>query len=110
MAKKVKKVPVSQKRKQASSPQKKKVYWNFPLEMKNFQILALGLIVILLGYAVMYFGGKGDEYALPDGNWNSFSAIVIAPALLVIGYCVIIPFGIYKYFGKPSSKAEDAES
>lgn len=105
MAKKVRKVPVSQKRKSVA-PQKNKVEWNFPLKNQNFKILGLGLLVILLGYAAMYFGGKGDEYAVPDGNWNSFTAIVLGPFLLIAGYCVIIPYGIYKFFDKNESEQE----
>lgn len=106
MAKKVKKVPVSQKRK-VQTKQKPKAEWEFPLRSQNFKILALGLIVILLGYAAMYFGGKGDEYAVPDGNWNSFTAIVLGPFLLVLGYCVIIPYGIYKYFGSTKETKQE---
>jgi hypothetical protein len=107
MAKKVRKVPVSQKRK-AVSPKKSNAEWNFPLKPANFKILGLGLIVILLGYAAMYFGGKGDEYAVPDGNWNSFTAIVLGPFLLIAGYCVIIPYGVYKFFGKSNSSEQEA--
>ncbi|MDC1067678.1 DUF3098 domain-containing protein [Candidatus Kapabacteria bacterium] len=99
MAKKVRKVSVTEK-KNFNSSVKSKVEWSFPLTAQNFKILAVGLIVILAGYSAMYFGGKGDEYAVPDGNWNSFTAIVLGPFLLILGYCVIIPYGIYKFFGK----------
>lgn len=100
MAKKiVKKVPVSQK-KQSQDKRVANRKWDYPLNRNNYVILGVGVLVILLGYALMYFAGKGDEYAAVDGNWNSTGAIVIAPMMLVIGYCVIIPYGIYKFFGK----------
>jgi hypothetical protein len=106
MAKKVKKVSVAQKQNPISTQKKQNADWNFPLSKQNFLILGLGVLTILLGYAVMYFAGSGDEYALPDGNWNSTAAIVIGPFLLVLGYCVVIPYGIYKFFGSTASSTE----
>ncbi len=81
---------------------KKKVKWEFPLLRQNYLILAVGLLVILTGFALMSTGIT-EEPAVPDGTWNNPMAINVAPALLVIGYCVIIPFAILKYFGKKDS-------
>jgi hypothetical protein len=93
MAKKVRKVTTKSK---FSSG--KKVEWSFPLVKKNMYILLGGLGIIILGYLAMSTG-LGDEYALIEGNWNSTTAIVIGPMLLVIAYCIIIPYGILKVFG-----------
>jgi hypothetical protein len=52
-----------------------------------------------LGYALMATG-MTEEAAIVEGTWNITLAISVAPMLLVIGYCVIIPFAILKYFKK----------
>ncbi len=55
----------------------------FPLEKQNYIILAIGLVVIVIGYI-----------ALSANTVEGFMPLVAAPILLVLGYCVIIPFGI----------------
>jgi hypothetical protein len=101
MAKKVKRT-TTQKR----IVQENKVEWNFPLHKKNMTILLIGLGVIILGYLAMSTG-LGDEYALVEGSWNSPLAIGVGPALLVIAYLGIIPYGIMKVFGE---KAENSNT
>lgn len=48
-----------------------------PFTKKNYYIFAAGLVAIILGYVLL---GQGD--------------ISLAPILLVVGYCVIIPIAI----------------
>ncbi|MBI4535991.1 MAG: hypothetical protein HY708_06910 [Ignavibacteriae bacterium] len=55
-----------------------------PLKRENFRIIGVGILVILAGYAAMLAGGTVE----------GFLPLVVAPLLLVIGYCVIIPLGI----------------
>jgi len=55
----------------------------FPLERVNYIILGVGLLVIILGYV-----------ALAGNKVDGFSQLTVAPILLVLGYCVIIPIGI----------------
>ncbi|MFN3194331.1 MAG: DUF3098 domain-containing protein [Chlorobiota bacterium] len=73
------------------------VKWEFPLTRKNYIIAGIGLATIIVGYLLMSTG-LGGEYAKVDGTWNNPMAVTIAPLLLVIGYCVIIPMAIFKYF------------
>jgi hypothetical protein len=80
--------------KKSSSP---KVEWNFPLRKDNFIILLIGVGTILLGYALMATGIT-ETPATVDGKWNNFFAVYAAPTILIIGYCVIVPYGIIKYF------------
>ncbi len=54
-----------------------------PLAKENFVIIGIGLAVILVGYL-----------ALANGPIEGFLPLVLAPILLVLGYCVIIPLGI----------------
>ncbi len=77
--------------------QQKSVVWKFPLQKQNFLIIGLGIVVNIVGYLFMATGITEDP-AIVDGKWNNVFAVSIAPLLLVIGYCVIIPFGIFKSF------------
>ena len=56
---------------------------SLPFTKKNFQILGGALVVILAGYI-----------ALAQKPWDSFMPLVVAPILLVLGYCVLVPWGI----------------
>lgn len=53
------------------------------LDPINYQIILAGIVVIIAGY-----------FALSAKPWDNPIALNVAPVLLVIGYCVIIPFGI----------------
>ncbi len=61
----------------------KKTELIFPLEKINYIILGIGLLVIIVGYI-----------ALSVPTVEGFSPLVLAPILLILGYCVIIPVGI----------------
>ncbi|MFP4368272.1 MAG: DUF3098 domain-containing protein [Candidatus Kapaibacterium sp.] len=78
---------------------KQGVQWSFPLDKQNIIILGVGLAVILIGYALMATGIT-EEAAVPDGKWNNPMAVIVAPIMLVIGYGIIIPYGIIKSFRK----------
>ena len=66
-----------------SSSKKKVQVESLPFTKTNYQILGLGLLVIALGYV-----------ALAQQPWDGTMPLVIAPILLVIGYCIVIPVGI----------------
>jgi len=74
-----------------------------PFTKRNYQILGLGLLVIILGYV-----------ALSQPPWDGTMPLVVAPVLLVLGYCVIIPLGIlYREKSKtqpaPTSSADQQQ-
>ncbi len=71
--------------------------WHFPLEKKNFYVIGIGIGVIILGYLLMATG-IGNQPAIPHGRWDNIWSVNIAPIVLVIGYCIIIPYGIFKRF------------
>jgi hypothetical protein len=58
----------------ARRPKEKPV---LPFTSKNYILFAIGLFVIVLGYVTLGYG-----------------SITLAPILLVLGYCVIIPVAI----------------
>jgi membrane protein CcdC involved in cytochrome C biogenesis len=65
----------------------------FPLERENFIILGVGLLLIVLGYI-----------ALSGNVVEGFRQLTLAPILLLLGYCVVIPVGImYRKKEKPAS-------
>ncbi len=50
---------------------------------ENLYLFIASIAVIVLGYI-----------ALSRGPWNSFLSLTVAPILLVLGYCVMIPLSI----------------
>ncbi len=62
---------------------KAKVEEALPLTKDNYVILATGVAVIVIGFILMAAGGV-----------EGFTSLVLAPILLVVGYCVIIPLSI----------------
>jgi len=54
-----------------------------PFQPLNYWLFALGLGVIIVGYR-----------ALAQPPADSFMSLTVAPILLVIGYCIIIPVAI----------------
>lgn len=75
------------------SKQKKEL--SFPLEKENFVIIGIGIVLIIIGYILM-----------AQNSVDGFVPTVISPILLVLGYCVAIPYGILK---KPKT-AKTAEA
>jgi hypothetical protein len=67
------------------SEQKRRVQRDekLPLGRENFAIIGIGLLVIVAGYL-----------ALANGPIEGFLPLVLAPILLFVGYCLIIPLGI----------------
>lgn len=76
---------------------KQKKEFSFPLEKDNFMIIGLGIVVLIVGYILM-----------AQNSVDGFLPTVIAPIMLVAGYCVIIPYGILKK-AKTPVQAETAE-
>lgn len=54
-----------------------------PFTRTNYIILLTGIVLIVLGYL-----------ALSTEPWDGAMALVVAPVLLVVGYCIVIPMGI----------------
>ena len=57
----------------------------------NYLIFGIGLCIIFLGYIVM-----------ATGETESLQSVKIAPLILIVGYCIIIPAAILV---KPKDKA-----
>lgn len=65
--------------------------FSWPFGKKNYLIFAAGLLAIILG-----FWALGNTAVDPDPNDDSWGQtfLTLAPALLVLGYCVLIPISI----------------
>ena len=59
------------------------IFHSWPFGKKNYLLFLVGVLIIVLGYIIMYLGST-----------YSFQSIVLAPIILVVGYCVIIPASI----------------
>jgi hypothetical protein len=59
-----------------------------PFTKKNYILFAIGIFVIVIGYITLGYG-----------------SITLAPILLVLGYCVLIPIAIIINGGKEKPKA-----
>lgn len=81
------------------------VRWDIPLNTTNLILLGLGIAVIVVGYLLMSTG-IADDPLKNQGVWDNAMSVTIAPILLGIGYCVIIPFALL-YRGR---KAESVET
>ncbi len=105
MAKEVKRV-VTQR---VAAKKKSSAVWNFPLESLNLKIIGGGIALIVIGYLLM-LTGMGEDYSTVGGKWMNPFAVNVAPVVLVIGYCIVIPYGIYTYFSNSNTESkEDAE-
>jgi membrane protein YdbS with pleckstrin-like domain len=69
------------------------IYW----KKKNFILLFMGLLVIIIGFVFMSMG-----------TWDSFSALVISPIILVTGYLIILPASIL-WHGKEEPVDKDGQ-
>jgi hypothetical protein len=56
---------------------------SLPFSRTNYLILGAGIFCLVIGYL-----------ALAQDPWDGTLPLVVAPILLVLGYCIIIPVGI----------------
>jgi len=75
--------PKTTKAKKPATKQKKEI--TFPLDKQNFMIIGAGIVVIIIGYIIM-----------SQNSVDGFLPTVVAPIVLLLGYCVIIPYGILR--------------
>ena len=72
----------------------KKASWSFPLVRQNWLILAGGLAIIIIGFALMATAIT-DDPVKHQQVWDNPLAISVAPVLLVIGFLGVIPYGLF---------------
>ena len=65
--------------------------FSWPFGKKNYLIFGAGLVSIILGYWAL--GNTAVDPDPNDGSWGQ-TFLTLAPALLVLGYCVLIPISL----------------
>lgn len=61
---------------------------------KNYQLILIGTLLVLIGYLLMIGGGSNDPNVF-NPEIFSFRRIVLSPIVIVIGF-LIITYGIMK--------------
>ncbi|MBK8550989.1 MAG: hypothetical protein IPL53_08000 [Ignavibacteria bacterium] len=56
---------------------------HFAMTSKNYIIIGIGIAIIIIGYLLM-----------SENSVDGFLPTVVAPILLIFGYCVVVPVGI----------------
>jgi hypothetical protein len=74
---------MAQRLKSDQRKRKKVIVESLPFTKVNYWIFFAGIALIVLGYL-----------ALAQDPWDGDLPLVVAPVLLVLGYCVVIPVGI----------------
>lgn len=68
--------------------------WKYPFLKQNFIFLGLGVATIIAGFFMMSTSISSDPN--DHTTWMNTLSVDIAPIVLVIGYCVLIPYAIMK--------------
>ena len=71
------------------SQKKQKQEGEFLFEKKNYLIMIVGIIVIMIGFALMAGGGSDDPNVFNEEIYN-FRRIRLAPTIVLIGLTIEI--------------------
>lgn len=74
---------------------------NYAFDKTNFILLAVGMLVVILGFILM--SGAGSDESVFDNNIFSVRRIKVAPVVCFIGFISII----YAIIRKPADKGEE---
>ena len=67
---------------------------NFSMPSKNVKLIAVGLLVMIVGFILMIGGGSSDPNVFNPAMF-SFRRLTLAPIVIIIGIVVIL-WGIMK--------------
>ena len=65
------------------------------LKNKNYILIVIGCIVVLLGFLLMSGGGSENPEVFNESELFSFRRITLAPFMVLLGYGVVL-YGIMK--------------
>ncbi len=91
MAKKISRKTSRTIKRTESSPFK--IYWN----KTNYILLLAGVALLIIGF-----------YMMSIGNWDSVTALVFSPIVLLIAYIIIFPASIF--FSKTEKKGNGSSN
>jgi hypothetical protein len=67
----------------------------FAFGKENYRILIAGVVLVIIGYALMSGGGSDDPEVFNADEIFSFRRITLAPIVILLGFVVVL-FGIMK--------------
>ena len=76
---------------------------HFALDRSNYLFLAIGFVIIIIGFLLMV-GGKSEDPAVFSEDIFSFRRITLAPIIVLAGFV----FEIWAIMRKPKNKATKA--
>ncbi len=65
------------------------------LNNKNYILIVIGCVVVLLGFLLMSGGGSENPEVFNETELFSFRRITLAPFMVLLGYGIVL-FGIMK--------------
>jgi len=71
----------------------------FALSQKNLRLVALGVIIVVIGFFLVSGGGSDDPNVFSNAIFD-FRRIVLAPLIMLFGYLFII----YAILKKPKNE------
>lgn len=86
---------VKEKAAPVSAPKQSVTTAPFIFDRTNYIIMLAGIVVILIGFALMGGGGTNDPNVFPKEELYSFRRITLAPIVVMLGFGIEI-FAILK--------------
>jgi hypothetical protein len=86
---------VKEKAASVSAPKQSISSAPFIFDRTNYVIMLTGIVVILVGFALMSGGGTSDPSIFPKEELYSFRRITLAPIVVMLGFVIEI-FAILK--------------
>jgi hypothetical protein len=74
------------------------VNWKSPLHKDQFVFLGISIGVIVVGFVLLSLG--------MFTTWDNPLSVDVAPVVLVIGYCILVPLAIMRKSGFRDRSAE----
>lgn len=76
--------------------------FGFALGKQNYYLLAIGFVIIIIGFLLMIGGGSEDPNVFNEKELFSFRRVTLAPIVILAGFV----FEIYAIMKKPKDKEE----
>jgi hypothetical protein len=74
----------------------------FALGKQNYMLLAIGFVIIIIGFLLMIGGATKDPNVFNADEIFSFRRVTLAPVIILFGFV----FEIYAIMKKPKEKEE----
>lgn len=76
-----------------------------PLSVKNYKLMLIGVVIIIIGFVLMAGGGEHTATEF-DESIFSFRRITLAPIVVIAGFAFEI-YAIMKRFDEPSDNSTE---